>query len=176
VWSISLLASAGKGTIWRDLVTFEMVFPILPRRVNSWCNRLSQSFPVIALIFRCPIIEIFGEAGCVVLPSQILNVWQVPHTRLSVLALTLSPPKASHHLRWSCISRAGPDAPLLGGSTPSGFPFHQQSTGRCHRHLDHEFRVPVATSQRIMREVWGVGIKMMGIVHNILESDIISIS
>jgi hypothetical protein len=66
------------------------------------------------------------------------------------------------------LTKAGPDAPLLGGSTPSGFPIRQQSTGRCHRHLDHEFRVPVATSQRIMREVWEVGIELVKIIRLIL--------
>ena len=67
-------------------------------------------------------------------------------------------------MRWSCISRAGPDAPLLGGSTPSGFPIHQQSTGRCHRHLDHEFRVPVATSKGIMRWLRRPWIRFMKII------------
>ncbi len=62
------------------------------------------------------------------------------------------------------LTRAGPDAPLLVGSTPSGFPIHQQSTGRCHRHLDHEFRVPVATSECIMRPESEVWIKMVKII------------
>ena len=88
------------------------------------------NLPLCHAPFPVWLLKVFGEAGCVVLPSKDLMCDIATHPGSVCLRWPCHSRKPLPPKRADRQSRAGPDAPLLGGSTPSGCPIRQQSTGR----------------------------------------------